>query len=243
MTDLRAGDLTPYRGISILLYGSGETPMAVLASALAREQVGKFGWADFTATPEAPEPAARRVLEESSETTPDPHVRAEELLPPGDGMRAMSAWLVREPLSAEAAARLAAYLRLPSLLQRMVSRVLAANARAVVVLTNVDALPGPTAEVALAAADVRETLRREGVTLVVTFRGTPSNALRTAFDRVYRVEGRDEQAWQEARVTLERGEPDDGLPAGELLGRRLPGLGRSGTPVEGQDAIPGHRLR
>ncbi len=243
MTDVRAGDLTPYRGVTVLLYGTGETAMAVFASAIAREEVGTFGWADFAATPEVPDPGARRVLEESSESGPELHVRVEDLLPPGDEAHSISTWLIRDPLSTEAVARLAAYLRLPSLLQRMVSRVMSRNARAVLVLTNVDGLPGPTAEVALASTEVHATLRREGVTMIVTFRGTPSNALRSAFDRVYRVDGRVEQPWQEARATLERGEPGDGFPAGELLGRRLPLLGLSGSPAEGSESIPGHRLR
>ncbi|MGA8274797.1 MAG: hypothetical protein WB789_09770 [Thermoplasmata archaeon] len=243
MTDLRAGDLPPFRGVSILLYGGGETPMAVFASAIAREEVGTFGWADFTAPPEAPEPGARRVLEESSETRHDPPIRAEDLLPPGDGVSAMSTWLVRDPLAAEATARLAAYLRLPSLLQRMVSRVMAANARAVLVLTNVDALPDSLVERALGSVEVHETLHREGVTLIVAFRGTPTDVLRAPFERVYRVEGRPDQVWQEARVTLERGESGDGFSPGESLGRRLPWLDLSGNPVDGQHSIPGHRLR
>jgi hypothetical protein len=243
MTDLRAGELASYRGVSILLHGSGETPMAVFASALAREQVGTFGWADFTATPDAPDPGARRVLEESSELGRDPHVRVEDLLPPGETASTMSTWLVRDPLAAEAAARLAAYLRLPSLLQRMVSRVMAANAQAVLVFTNVDALSSSVVERALGSVEVHETLHREGVTLIVTFRGTPSDLLQAPFDQVYRVDGQPDQVWQDARVTLERGEPGDGFPPGETLGRRLPWLGLSGSPVEGQRPIPGHRLR
>jgi hypothetical protein len=217
--------------------------MAVLAAALARDQVGSFGWADFTPTPEAPDPGARRILEENSESRPDPPARAEELLPPGDGVRSMSTWLVRDPLAVEAAARLSAYLRLPPLLQRMISRVLSVNAQAVLVFTNLDALPDSTVERSLGSVDVHETLHREGVTLIVTFRGAPGARLRAPFDRIYRVEGRVDRPWQEAPVTLERGEPADGFPPGETLGRRFPWLGLSGSPADAQRPIPGHRLR
>jgi hypothetical protein len=243
MTDVRAGDSSPYRGISILLFGAGETPMAVFAAALARQEVGSFGWADCSAAPEVPEPGARRVLEQNAETGRESGVRSEDLLPPHDGGPPLSEWLVSDSLATDTRMRLAAYLRLPSLLQRMVSRVTTINARAVLLLTNVDALPGPAVERALGSDEVHETLHRESVTVVVTFRGEPSDRLSAPFDRVYRVEGRPDQVWQDARVTLVRGEPGDGFPAGESLGRRLPGLGLLGSPVEGQPPIPGHRLR
>ncbi|MCI4372602.1 MAG: hypothetical protein L3K02_03030 [Thermoplasmata archaeon] len=240
---MRADDSSPYRGRSILIFGSGDAPMAVFASALAREEVGTFGWADFTGPEETPTPGARQVLEASSDTPREPSVRAEDLLAPTGAVGGLSTWLVRDPLSAEAAGRLAAYLRLPSLLQRMVSRVMTINARAVLVLTNVDALAIPTVERALGSAEVHETLHREGVTLLVTFRGTPSDLLRAPFERIYRVDGHPGQVWQDAPVTLERGESGDGFPPGAPLGRRLPGLGLTGTPAEGQSPIAGHRLR
>lgn len=240
---MRAADSVPYRGISILIYGEGETPMAVFASALAREEVGSFGWADCASAPEHPDPGARRVLEESAESASEPTVRPEDLLPPTAGPAAIASWLVRDPLAAEAMARLAAYLRLPAVLQRIVSRVTTVNARAVVVLTNVDALPGPAVERALGLVEVHETLHREGVTLVVTFRGDPSNVLRAPFERVYRVQGHPDQVWQEARVTMERGDPGNAFPPGEALGRRLPWLSLSGSPVTNDVPLRGHRLR
>jgi hypothetical protein len=243
MRDLRAGDWTPYRGVSILLHGSGERAMAVFASALAHEEAGTFGWADFIAAPEAPEPGAQRVLEESAHIDLPAPARADELLPPADSARTVSTWLAGDPLAADAAARLAAYLRLPSLLQRIVSRVVSVNAQAVVVLTNVDTVESSTLERTLGSPEVHGTLHREGVTMIVTFRGTPTELFQAPFDRVYRVEGQPEGAWQDARATLTRGEPGDGFSAGETLGRRLPWLGPSGMWVEGQRPIQGHRLR
>jgi hypothetical protein len=240
MSDVRAGDPVPFRGVSFLIYGQGEAPMAVLAAALARDEVGSFGWADCAAAAEPPEPGARRVLEESAAAADSSLVRPEDLLPPRTDAGHLAMWLAPDPLSAESGARLAAYLRLPSVLQRMVSRVTSVNARAVVLLTNVDAIPAATRDLALGPAALYETLRREGVCLLVTFRGTPPENFREPFDRIYRVEGRPDQPWQEAWVTPERGEP---ATAGATLGHRYPGLSLSGSPFETDPPIRGHRLR
>jgi hypothetical protein len=243
MADERAGGPASYRGISVLIHGSGETAMAVLAAALARQEVGSFGWADCTAAAEVPESGARWVLEEGSEASYAPRVVPDDLLPAHVDDGGIGAWLVRDPAGTETAARLAAYLRLPSVIQRMVARTVSSNARAVLVLTNVDALPGISVDRSLGPIETHETLHREGVTLLVTFRGNPTNILRAPFDRVYRVDGRADLPWQEARVAIERGGPDDGLASGETLGTRLPWLGLSGSPLGDQRPHPHHRLR
>lgn len=215
--------------------------MAVLASALAAREGGSFAWADGLAGADPPDLAAHRVLEASSGTVEDGAIRPEELLPPASGAESVAHWLLQDPLAADAGSRLDSYLKLPSLLQRLISRSTAPSGRAVVVLTNLDGLPGWAVDRAFGAPEVHATLRREGVFLVVTVRGQPSDAIRARFDRIYRIDAGAEEAWPDARVTSERGGADDGLPPGRRLGERLPWLGLSGTPLKG--SIAGHRLR
>ncbi|MCI4343336.1 MAG: hypothetical protein L3J92_04375 [Thermoplasmata archaeon] len=243
MTDLRAADPPARPGGSVLIYGEGESPMAVLASALAHREVGGFRWADGAAASRLPETEALRVLEEGSGQGSGPRVPAEELLPPGAVQSDFRDWLELDASDSEAVLRLSAFLRLPSVLQLLIARAPEPAGRVAIVLTNVDALPIPALENALGQPEAHDTMRREGVLLFVTFRGSPSVALRTPFDRIYRIEGHRGQMWQEATVTVERGEGADGLSPGRSLGERLPWLGLSGSAVETPVAIPRHRLR
>ena len=70
---------------------------------------------------------------------------------------------------------------------------------------------------------VHGVLRGEGVSLLVTFRGTPPPSLEEAFDRILRVEQAAGVPWTESYVRPERGEPstDGGFsgPLREFWGR------------------------
>jgi len=217
--------------------------MAVFASVLARERLGAFGWLDCSAQSAALDPVTRDALGESLPTGLSSPIGQEELIPPRDGEHLLRQWLIDDAVSTEVVTRVGAYLRLPSLLQRLVSRVAAADGRAVVLLWNVDALPRSALELALGSADVHEILRGEGVSLIAAFRGEPSGPLRAPFDRVYRIESTPGESWQAARVTQEQGEPGDGFSAGTVLGRRLAVDGSIEPPSDLNGPIPGHRLR
>jgi hypothetical protein len=243
MTDVRAVDPAPRSGASVLIYGAGEAPMAVLASALAFREVGAFRWAEGALSTELPEPAALRVVGVGSGPSEGWRVPTQELLPPTFAEEDLKQWLLPEPPDQALVDRLGAYLRLPSVLQWLVSRAPEPGGRSAIVLTNLDALPVPAVEHALGPEQTHSTLRQEGVTMLVTYRGAPSDSLRRAFDRIYRVEGRADQLWQEALVTRERGEGPDGMAPGRSLGERLPWLGLSGSQAEPPHGIPPHRLR
>jgi hypothetical protein len=243
MTDVRAVDPPAAAGVSILIYGAGEAPMAVLAAALAHREAGGFRWADGARSTEMPDPAALQVLEVGSGQPEGMRVPAKELFPPTIQADHQLRWLLRDPPDRDLVARLEAFIHLPSILQGLVARAPEPDGRSAIVLTNLDALPITDLERALATDATHATLHREGVTMFVTFRGTPSDPVRDSFDRIYRVEGRPDQAWQEAVVSLERGEGPDGMASGRSLGERLPWLGLSGSPAEPPPRIRSHRLR
>jgi hypothetical protein len=100
-----------------LIYGRGESPMAVLACALARREVGAFRWADGAPASERPEPEALRVLAEGSGQDPGWHVPPGDLDPPGISLEGLRHWLHSEAADIAARLRLEAYLRLPSILR------------------------------------------------------------------------------------------------------------------------------
>ena len=98
-----------------------------------------------------------------------------------------------------------AYLGMPVIVQRMVARVLSADGRSMIVLTHLDAIPPNVARDCFARPEIVSTMRREGVSLLATYRGTPPDPLRRAFPRVFHVEGPPRGPWPSARVTAEEG--------------------------------------
>jgi hypothetical protein len=243
MMDVRAADPSTPVGASVLIYGRGESPMAVLACALARREVGAFRWADGAPASERPEPEALRVLAEGSGQDPGWHVPPGDLDPPGISLEGLRHWLHSEAADIAARLRLEAYLRLPSILQQIVSQAPEPGGRSAIILTNVDALPPPGLESALGEPGTHATLRREGVSMFVTFRGSPPAALQVPFDRIYRIDGQPQQVWQEARVTVERGGGPDELASSRSLSDQLAWLASPGDEAESPHGIPHHRLR
>jgi hypothetical protein len=243
MKDERAEPPVLHPGRSILIYGAAESALSVLAAGLAEDEVGSFGWADCATADRSAPGDGRRLLELTAESVSDGPVRPEELAPPTNPPTRLADWLVRDPVGAEATARLAAYLRLPSLLQRAVARITTRNARAVFVLTNADALPDDALERALGSAEVHATLRREGVTLIVTYRRTPSAILHAPFDQIYRVDSGTPPDWRSALVVTERGprEPDRRL--GEIFGTRYSEPEPNGATRDPGPSVPRHRFR
>ena len=183
------------------------------------------------------------MLEAGSGQVSGPHLPPEELLAPSVARSDFGDWIQPEAIESPDVLRLSAFLQLPSVLQSLIARAPESTGRTAIVLTNIDGLPIDALENAFGRSEAHETLRREGVLLVVTFRGSPSDALRTPFDRIYRIDGRRDQSWREATVTVERGEGRDGLNPGRSLGERLPWLGLSGSEAESPSVIPRHRLR
>jgi hypothetical protein len=178
----------------------------MFAVALARRGTGPFGWIHCARDLDRVGTEARRALSEGRDASAEVLSDPAEIAPPTPPRRPFSQFFLREPTTRALEDRLGAYLGLPLLLQRMVARLVAPEGHVPLVVTGAEALPARIAQDGLARRHVLMTLRSEGVSLVVTFRGTPSNPFRRAFPRVYRVEEVTGRSWRQARVTVEEGE-------------------------------------
>lgn len=203
---------TPGHGTSILIWGTGEASMSIFASALARQGETPFVWAHCSPTTDGLGEVARGILVEHSDSSREQGVDSSDLLAAADWSARLPHLIVPESISHGERLRLHAYLQLPPFLQRLASRTLASAGPGVIVLTNIDALPEPFRQNFLAQPEIHDFLHREGVTLVMTFRGSPSGELERVFDAVYAVDSTRETNWAEARIFRQRGATAPGMP-------------------------------
>jgi hypothetical protein len=208
---------TPPRGISILISGSGESAMSMLALAFARQVDPAFAWANLSPSTSGFEGDVRRLLVDRSEGHVVEQVALDDLATRSARPDGLDRLLMLGPVYEDLVGRFTDYLQLPGLLQTLVCRTLSPNGGGAILLTNVDAVSPPTAVRALELPHVHETLHREGVTLLATYRGTAPDRLAQAFNEVFRVEQHIGMSWPEALLAAERG----GLLPGLLAPRPL----------------------
>jgi len=219
----------PRRGTSTLVYGEGEAAMAMLAAGWAHRESPEFAWADCARSTAHWELPVRTLA-----ATGVAKVHAEAVDPRDLEPHAIRPGAIREMLRVASGAdpgrdRVLEFLRLPDLIQRLIASGAAGLAPSPIVLTNVDRLPDEIVRASLEDPRTHEALRREGVPLLVTYRGEAPPTLRLPFDRVVRVEQGSAPAWADAAVRPERLHEGEVLSAGSLreLWRRFgldPGL-------------------
>jgi hypothetical protein len=208
-------------GTSILVLGGGEDPVMILAAALAARPSAPFAWANCSGSTKGLGDEALRRLSAGASQLREPRIDPQELSAPPRFAARLSDLVDPESIPSRERIALDDYLRLPRLLQRWIAAWRPEDGPARFLLTNADVLPSAVAQGILARPALHQTLHRERVTLVVTFRGFPSEEVRSGFDRVYRIEGAPGAGWSEALVTEERSPASDGpVPLGRLL-RRL----------------------
>jgi hypothetical protein len=199
---------------SILIFGSGESAMSVLAAGLAELVRPEFAWANCAGSPSQWEDSVARMMERRSRGRRAEATQPSDLQMHEAPSEAIARVVVPESLPGEQRQRLVEFVRLPPLLQRLISNAAPGGDAVSVVLTNVDGLPDPVVATTLASPELHDSLHHEGITLLVTFRGIPSLLLKEAFDQIYRVELPRAGSWMHSSVTSERGleSPDLLLP-------------------------------
>ncbi|MGA8664241.1 MAG: hypothetical protein WB809_04130 [Thermoplasmata archaeon] len=242
MTDVSIAPTDAERGTSILVFGSGESPMSILAAALARQAQTHFGWAHCSATTQGMEATALHLLESNSEPRGPSEVQPRDMASPPPFGAHLDRLVVSETIPTAERSRLTDYLRLPVLLQRFLSNARAPDGPAMLVLTNADALPPSVTEEGLGRSEMHQVLRRERASLIVTYRGIPPAGLSRAFERVYRIESAPGSQWGDAVVTRERGIEPGGMPSPATLSELLPWLGLAQVPFGGPGPGHGHYL-
>lgn len=190
---------------SILVFGSGESAMSMLAAGFAERVRPEFAWANCSGSTVTWERWVAEIMERGSEGRCTATVDPRELRASAIPTPVVRRLVVPESLPGELQERLVEFAGLPPLFQRLVSKFSAPEDPTSVVLTNADAFQSPLVESSLASARLHAALRRERITLSVTFRGHPTSTLKEAFDHVLRVDSPRGIPWVDARVMSERG--------------------------------------
>jgi len=205
MTDVNTSPGPRSGSAPVLLYGTGGPALDILAAALGRREQRPFAWIHCAPDDSDVPTSARDILTASSEGNREFLKDARELTVPEHRVRRLSMFFLDEPMTLSFEVRLVAYLGMPAIVQRMVSRVLTADGRSMIVLTHLDAVPPKIALECFARPEVLTTMRREGASMIATYHGTPPKRLKRAFARVFRVDALPGRPWAEAEVTPEEG--------------------------------------
>jgi hypothetical protein len=198
--------------------------MSMLALGFARRVDRAFGWANFSASTSGLEGAVRRMLADGTEGRRVEHATLSEPSTPIEGSRELERFLIPEPGSMDLEGRLKAFLTLPELFQTLLGRTLSPKGEGILLLTNVDAVSPAAVRRTLELPTLHDTLHREGVTLVVTYRGTPPSTLPRAFDEVFQVEHVG-QSWPDALLATAQSHLLPGLVGPRPLRECWPALG------------------
>ena len=202
----------PARGVSILISGSGETAMSMLALGFARKVDRAFAWANFSESTRRLNEGVRKMFVERTEGRRVEHASVDGLSTSVEGPRVLRTFLRSDPASEDLESRLEAYLTLPEIFQSLLGRTVSANGEGAMVLTNLDAVPPEVLRKTVELPALHDILHREGVTLLVTYRGSPPSSLDRVFDEVFRVE-RLGKNWPDALLAATRSEQFPGLRA------------------------------
>jgi len=179
--------------------------MSVLAAGLAELVRPEFAWANCSGSTTEWERSVVSLLERGSSGRRADPVEPADFQPLETHPEAIAELVDPETLPARMRERLFEFVGLPPLLQRLVSTASTPGDRVSVVLTNVDGLPPLIVQSTFESSRVHEVLHREGITLLVTFRGNPSSRMQEPFDQVYRVEQPFDGPWVDSKVRSERG--------------------------------------
>lgn len=189
---------------SILIYGTGDVPMAMLAIGLARNAHVQFTWADCGNLGSTDgEPIHDLMRSYASARSPEA-IGTDDLEPPRLHVEAFNALIA----TTNYREFLLELLRLPALFQEIVPFPPREDSGHSFILTRVDTLPARLVRDTLQDRRLHETLHRSHLTLVATFRGDPPQALQRSFYRVFGVEETESQQWADAMVWAERGAAD-----------------------------------
>ena len=179
--------------------------MSALAAGLAERVQPEFAWANCSGSTAHWDRSIAGMMERRSSGRGAELPRIGDLQMHEPAAEALDRVVIQESLPGSMRQRLIEFVRLPPLLQRLISFAAAGDDPASIVLTNVDGMPDHLLESSLASPSLHEALHHEGVTLFVTYRGTPTPALKGVFDQIYRVEPPRAGSWLHSYVTSERG--------------------------------------
>lgn len=189
---------------STLVYGADETGVSALAAGLALRGHGSFRWVDCARNAPVDDLPAHWILARGSKQPEVGRVEARLLR-----SSPLTPETIREIVRAdgpEQDRRLATFLALPELFQRLGVRYADDDGWAAALLANVDRLPSDLRTRLLEQRSFHELLHRAGIALFSTATTSPSPALAEAYDLLYRIEVPAGGSWAHGSVVEEKGD-------------------------------------
>ena len=208
-------DCATPRGESIYIHGSDRLATSAVAVGLALRSAPSFAWADC-ADPSLSVALRSRAWVERRAGRPVVERVDPALLRPANLERVILRHTV-VPAGPSDEGRLLDHLAMPELFQRLAARAISGDGRGVILVANVDTLSDALRANTVEMGRLHRTLHDEGLTVIVTSRGGPSDAVEQEFDRIYRVEVPPNAPWFAGTLTEEKSvDPADGSASAAL---------------------------
>jgi len=187
---------------STLVFGTDETGISALATGLALRRHGSFRWVDCARNAPVDDLPAHWIFARGAKRPEVGRVdlrllRSSPLTPA----------TLRELVIAdgpEEERRLASFLALPELFQRLGARYADGDGPIAALLANVDRLPSDLRARLFEQRAFHELLHRAGIDLFSTATTSPSPPLADAYDRLYRLEVPSGASWAHGSVVEEK---------------------------------------
>ena len=197
-------DHPPTAPRSTIVHGNDELGVSAFATGVALRLHGRFRWMDCARVAPIEDLPVHWIFARGS-ALPEPG----KIDPAALKVNSMSPTTLHKlvvPGEPDEEIRLASFLALPELFQRLGARDFDADGAAAILLANVDSprLPGGMARIE--DRELHDLLRRAGISLFATAGAFPPARLLEPFDRVYRLEVPPEVSWSNGVVVLEQGD-------------------------------------
>jgi hypothetical protein len=187
---------------STLVHGNDETGVSALATGIALRAYGKFRWVDCAEPAPSEEPPTHWIFSRGSDEPEVERIDRSELVAPSWTPSSLQGLVA--PSSPEEERRLASFLSLPELYQRLGARDPEGDDDVAILVANVDALSPSAGALRLDDPTLHERLHRAGIALFATARNPPTRSLSRVFDRVYAVDVPPGASWSYGQVALEK---------------------------------------
>ena len=192
-------------------------PGCLWAAGLAHQSDPNFAWADLAPREPGDGKDARLLMARSTGGTWVNGARPEDVAPPSISRAAFDRLIAGSSQAGVDLAPLQEFLRLPSIVQLLAGRSTSPDGRATIVLLGLDAVPAPILDATFGGAELHDIVRREGITCITAYRGTPPTKLLDQFDAAFRLDAPAGHDWVGTVVEAVRGSFPPELGRARLL--------------------------
>lgn len=204
---------------STLVYGHDETGISALAAGLALRLHPWFRWVDCARSGPVDDVPVHWIFARGSARPQLDRVDGTSLRTPTWTTTSLSELVASEGPDEDL--RLASFLALPELFQRIGAPDPPSEREVVILLANIDALPSKPGGLRLEDRNLHVRLHEAGIALFATAKlPTPAGVL-DSFDKVYRVDVPEGTSWSHGVVTDEKEGPADQQGPGRLTVREI----------------------